>query len=162
MAYSTLGWVNGQEPAINASNLNHMDQGIADAEAAATAAATLAGASAPVVVEMGGGNINGKTSTALYAAFQSAKLQKKALLLISADDLCYDDDPLIVHVGSNGIGNQYIPFVKQTVNYQDRFYFSLSYFPSDGNSETASLYIAPGGKITAIPAQILQGKIAAQ
>jgi hypothetical protein len=43
MAYSTLGWQNGQAPAINASNLNHMDQGIADADAAATAAATLAG-----------------------------------------------------------------------------------------------------------------------
>lgn len=43
MAYSTLGWQNGQEPAINAANLNHMDQGIADADAAATAAATLAG-----------------------------------------------------------------------------------------------------------------------
>lgn len=43
MAYSTLGWQNGQEPAINAENLNHMDQGIADADAAATAAATIAG-----------------------------------------------------------------------------------------------------------------------
>lgn len=43
MAYSTLGWQNGQAPAINAENLNHMDQGIAEADATATAAATLAG-----------------------------------------------------------------------------------------------------------------------
>lgn len=33
MSYNKLNFVNGQTPAISASNLNHMDQGIADAHA---------------------------------------------------------------------------------------------------------------------------------
>lgn len=31
MAYTKIGWVNGRTPAINQTNLNHMDQGIFDA-----------------------------------------------------------------------------------------------------------------------------------
>lgn len=46
MAYSRLYWQNGGPPAISADNLNHMDEGIAEAEAAAIAAATLAGTKA--------------------------------------------------------------------------------------------------------------------
>lgn len=30
MAYSKVGWTNGQSPALNDTNLNHMDDGIYD------------------------------------------------------------------------------------------------------------------------------------
>ena len=59
MAYSTLGWQNGQAPAISAENLNHMDQGIADADAAATAAATIAGQASAAV----DGKVSKQTTT---------------------------------------------------------------------------------------------------
>ena len=42
MAYEKLNWQNGKPPALNAENLNHMEDGIVGAEAAAAAAAVSA------------------------------------------------------------------------------------------------------------------------
>ena len=38
MAYEKLNWQNGKPPALNAENLNHMDDGIANADTAASQA----------------------------------------------------------------------------------------------------------------------------
>lgn len=82
MAYSTLGWQNGQAPAINAENLNHMDQGIADADAAATAAATIAG-QASAAVE---GKVSKQTTTSTTKRVYAYDNTGDTNVVISADN----------------------------------------------------------------------------
>lgn len=82
MAYSTLGWQNGQEPAINAENLNHMDQGIADADAAATAAATIAGQASAAV----DGKVSKQTTTSTAKRVYAYDNTGDTNVVISADN----------------------------------------------------------------------------
>ena len=48
MAYEKLNWQDGKQPALNAANLNHMEDGIVNADAAAANATTTAQAAATV------------------------------------------------------------------------------------------------------------------
>ena len=82
MAYSTLGWQNGQAPAISAENLNHMDQGIADADAAATAAATIAGQASAAV----DGKVSKQTTTSTTKRAYAFDNTGDINVVISADN----------------------------------------------------------------------------
>ena len=97
MAYSTLGWQNDQEPAINAENLNHMDQGIADADAAATAAATIAGQASAAV----DGKVSKQTTTSTTKRAYAFDNTGDINVVISTDNA--NGNTLVMRTGSGRI-----------------------------------------------------------